>query len=66
MSFEVDTEAMLMNYPQDSEENEYRFIDPAWLDAIAAGLTAGAVKHPGGRRGKAFRRKSTRRGQSGT
>lgn len=47
MNFEVDTEAMLMNYPQDSEENEYRFIDAAWLDAIAAGLTAGAVKHPG-------------------
>ena len=47
MSFEVDTEAMLMNYPQDKEENEYRFIDPAWLDEIAAGLTAGAVKHPG-------------------
>jgi len=47
MSFEVDTEAMLMEYPQDQEENEYRFIDAAWLDKVAAGLTAGAVKHPG-------------------
>lgn len=44
---EVDTEAMLMEYPQDQEENEYRFIDAAWLDKVAAGLTAGAVKHPG-------------------
>lgn len=46
MSFEVDEEAMLMNYPQDEEENEYRFIDAEWLDAIAEGLTAGAKKHP--------------------
>ena len=34
-------------YPQDQEENEYRFLDPAWLDEIARGLTKGAVKHPG-------------------
>lgn len=47
MNFEVDTEAMLMEYPQDQEENEYRFIDAEWLDRVAAGLTAGAVKHPG-------------------
>lgn len=46
MNFEVDTEAMLMEYPQDQEENEYRFIDAAWLDKVAAGLTAGAKKHP--------------------
>lgn len=46
MSFEVDEEAMLMNYPQDEEENEYRFIDADWLDRMAAGLTAGAKKHP--------------------
>lgn len=46
MSFEVDTEAMLMNYPQDEEENEYRFIDADWLGRVAAGLTAGAKKHP--------------------
>lgn len=46
MSFEVDTEAMLMEYPQDEEENEYRFIDADWLDRVAAGLTAGAKKHP--------------------
>jgi len=47
MSFEVDTEAMLMEYPQDQEDNEYRFIDAEWLDRVAAGLTAGAKKHPG-------------------
>jgi len=34
-------------YPQDSEDNEYRYISPAWLDSIAEGLTKGAVKHPG-------------------
>ena len=34
-------------YPQDAESNEYRYLSPAWLDAIAMGLTAGAVKHPG-------------------
>ena len=34
-------------YPQDQEDNEYRYLDPAWLDEIARGLTAGAVKHPG-------------------
>ncbi len=33
--------------PQDREENEYRFISPLWLDAVATGLTAGDVKHPG-------------------
>ena len=35
------------NYPQDSEENEYRFVEPKWLDEVAKGLTKGAVKHPG-------------------
>lgn len=34
-------------FPQDSENNEYRYISAAWLDGIAVGLTAGAVKHPG-------------------
>ena len=34
-------------FPQDSESNEYRYISAAWLDEIAVGLTAGAVKHPG-------------------
>ena len=34
-------------FPQDTEENEYRFIEPKWLDEIAKGLTKGAVKHPG-------------------
>lgn len=44
---EEDTEAMMMAYPQDREDNEYRFIDAEWLDKVAAGLTAGDVKHPG-------------------
>jgi len=43
---EVDTEAMLMEYPQDQEDDEYRYIDAEWLDRLAAGLTAGAKKHP--------------------
>ena len=34
-------------YPQDREENEYRYLSPAWLDEISRGLTKGAVKHPG-------------------
>ncbi len=34
-------------FPQDSEENEYRFFIPSWLDEIARGLTAGDKKHPG-------------------
>lgn len=34
------------NFPQDEEANEYRYTSPAWLDAIAYGLTAGAKKHP--------------------
>ena len=35
-----------VEYPQDEEKNEYRYIDFAWLDEIAMGLTAGAKKHP--------------------
>lgn len=34
-------------FPQDAEANEYRYIDPSWLNEIAKGLTAGASKHPG-------------------
>lgn len=34
------------DFPQAAEPNEYRYIDPAWIDAVAAGLTAGAKKHP--------------------
>ena len=34
-------------YPQDEEQNEYRYISASWLDEIAKGLTAGAEKHPG-------------------
>ena len=36
-----------VKYPQDEEQNEYRYIHFAWLDEIAMGLTAGAKKHPG-------------------
>ena len=32
---------------KDEEQNEYRYISPSWVDAIAYGLTAGAKKHPG-------------------
>ena len=34
-------------YPQAQEENEYRYLSPAWIDEIARGLTAGAQKYPG-------------------
>ena len=34
-------------YPQNSEKNEYRYIDCGWLNQVATGLTAGAEKHPG-------------------
>lgn len=34
-------------YPQTEESNEYRYIDNAWLDELAVGLTAGAKTHPG-------------------
>ena len=37
----------MRKYPQDEEKNEYRYFDPHWLNEIAIGLTAGAVKHPG-------------------
>ena len=33
-------------YPQAQEENEFRYLSPAWLDEIARGLTAGAQKYP--------------------
>ena len=38
---------MSSEFPQDCEKNEYRYIDPYWLNDIAIGLTAGAIKHPG-------------------
>lgn len=34
------------DYPQKAEPNEYRYIQPGWLDEVARGLTAGAVEHP--------------------
>ncbi len=34
-------------YPQSAEPNEYRYFSYPWMDEIAAGLTAGAEKHPG-------------------
>lgn len=34
-------------YPQDEEQNEYRYISASWLDGIARGLTARNVaRHP--------------------
>jgi hypothetical protein len=38
---------MTEEYDQTPEPNEYRYIDAAWLDAIATGLTAGQKKYPG-------------------
>jgi len=38
---------MANEYPQETETNEYRYISAAWLDAVAAGLTAGQRKYPG-------------------
>ena len=35
------------SYPQDEEDDEYRYFDWAWWNDIARGLTAGAKKHPG-------------------
>ena len=35
------------DFPQATEENEYRYLSPRWLDEIARGLTAGARKYPG-------------------
>ena len=34
-------------YPQAHEENEFRYLSPAWLDEIARGFTTGAQKYPG-------------------
>lgn len=34
-------------YPQDAENNEYRYINAKWLDEVATGLTAEIKKHPG-------------------
>lgn len=34
-------------YPQNTEEDEYRYIDADRLEGVARGLTAGAKKHPG-------------------
>jgi hypothetical protein len=38
---------MKKDYPQDKELNEFRYLSPAWINAVATGLTAGAEKHPG-------------------
>ena len=39
--------AISSEFPQDAENNEYRYICPDWLNEIAIGLTAGAIKYPG-------------------
>lgn len=36
-----------MDYVQEKEQNEYRYLSPAWLDEVAKGLTRGAEKYPG-------------------
>ena len=36
-----------IQYPQAQENNEFRYLSPAWLDEIAKGLTAGQEKYPG-------------------
>lgn len=47
-SFKNDSSAKTHKpYPQETEEDEYRYIDAGWLDAVARGLTAGAMKYPG-------------------
>ena len=33
-------------YEQTSENDEYRYFQPSWLEAMARGLTAGNEKHP--------------------
>ena len=35
------------NFVQEKERNEYRYIEPKWLDELAKGLTKGAEKYPG-------------------
>lgn len=34
-------------FPQDTEPDECRYLSPEWLLEVSAGLTAGALKHPG-------------------
>lgn len=34
-------------YPQDTEEDEYRYIDAGWLEAVARGRTAVTSTSPG-------------------
>jgi hypothetical protein len=36
------------DFPQDSENNEYRYLSAPWLDEIATGLTAGGGETPRG------------------
>ncbi len=42
-----ESRAIPLEFPQDAENNEYRYICPDWLNEIAIGLTAEAEKHPG-------------------
>jgi len=35
------------DFVQEKERNEYRYIEPKWLDELAKGLTKGAEKYPG-------------------
>lgn len=36
-----------IEFPQDTEPNEYRYTSPTWLDAIAEGLTKGGGEASG-------------------
>ena len=35
------------DYPQAKEDNEYRYLSPRWIDAMAYGLTDGQRRYPG-------------------
>lgn len=46
-------------YPQENEDDEYRYIDAGWLEAVAKGLTSGA-KSIRTRPGDRFHRRNMR------
>ena len=39
--------AQVDEYPQAKEKNEYRYLSPRWIDAMAYGLTDGQRRYPG-------------------
>lgn len=44
---EIDKEALEPDYPQAKEKDEFRYLAPEWLQAVAEGLTTSAEAHPG-------------------